>query len=256
MQSSMGEKLKEGSPVAPVTTVTSSLQFTLLHNQGENREMIGRAMTRAVHPEMVQECRLPIAKQMQFLTVFQQLLEHRHGGRSAFIQRFRFDPRHVCKSLEADPAALWCLYQMQKTGGEPDVFADEGDAYQLIDGAEEAPKGRRNLTHAEAAAQAHAFGGRLLFEQEYQELQKRRRHHCDKYTSSWLHTPADTLEQGALCGDYKLFDVEVYCEKIRMSDPTYIFQGIPTNLVSIKRLDPLSQDCNRGARCMRLLAKV
>ncbi|HQN76230.1 MAG TPA: DUF4256 domain-containing protein, partial [Methanomassiliicoccales archaeon] len=48
--------------------------------------------------------------------------------------------------LKADPAKLWSLQEMERTGGEPDVVGCDGSAGAFIffDCSKESPKGRRS----------------------------------------------------------------------------------------------------------------
>src|SRR3954463_2107024 len=51
--------------------------------------------------------------------------------------------------LEADPAKLWSLNEMEITGGEPDVVGHDKKtgAYIFNDCAAESPKGRRSVCY-------------------------------------------------------------------------------------------------------------
>lgn len=127
--------------------------------------------------------------------------------------------------LEASPAALASLAEMERTGGEPDVLGrDEGTgAVLFVDCAPESPEGRRSLCYDDealaarkkhtpegsAVAAAEAMGAALLDEEAYRRLQALET--VDTKTSSWLHPPADVRERGgALFGDCRYGRVFIY----------------------------------------------
>jgi len=105
--------------------------------------------------------------------------------------------------LLADPASLWSLHEMERTGGEPDVI-DRHEAtgeIVFVDCSAESPKGRRSICYDDEALQARrehkpadsalnmaaAMGIELLSEDEYRQLQ--RLGEFDTKTSSWVTTP-------------------------------------------------------------------
>jgi hypothetical protein len=55
----------------------------------------------------------------------------------------------VEERLQASPAKLWSLAEMEKTGGEPDVVGQDAKSGELVfcDCAEESPKGRRSVCY-------------------------------------------------------------------------------------------------------------
>lgn len=127
--------------------------------------------------------------------------------------------------LEARPENLRSLYEMEQTGGEPDVvgFDEETGEYIFFDCSEESPKGRRNVCYDReglesrkefkpensAVDMAAAMGIDLLTEEQYRALQALG--HFDTKTSSWLKTPADVRKLGgALFGDFRYGRVFVY----------------------------------------------
>lgn len=127
--------------------------------------------------------------------------------------------------LEAAPDKLWSLYEMERTGGEPDVVADDqrpGD-YLICDCSAESPPGRRSVCYdrpGQDARKAHkpennaldmaaAMGIDLLTEAQYRALQ--RVGPFDRKTSSWVQTPAAVRQLGgALFADYRYGQVFVY----------------------------------------------
>ncbi len=131
----------------------------------------------------------------------------------------------VQKRLEANPAKLWSLDQMEETQGEPDVIAydKKADAYIFFDCAAETPKGRRSLCYDtealesrkehkpknSALAMANEMGIEVLTEEEYFGLQKLG--NFDLKTSSWLKTPKEVRELGgAIFGDRRFGRVFIY----------------------------------------------
>lgn len=131
----------------------------------------------------------------------------------------------VCSKLESNPDKLWSLYEMEKTGGEPDVvYYDEGtDEYIFYDCSLESPKGRRSVCYDRQALEsrkkykpensaidmANDMGIELLTEEQYRMLQKLG--NFDMKTSSWIHTPSEIRELGgALFCDRRYGQVFVY----------------------------------------------
>ena len=131
----------------------------------------------------------------------------------------------VQKKLEANPEKLWSLYEMENTGGEPDVVdfdTNTGD-YIFYDCSAESPKGRRSLCYDHEALEkrkeykpadsavnmATAMGIELLNEEQYRALHLSG--NFDTKTSSWLKTPNDIRKLGgAIFGDYRYATVFIY----------------------------------------------
>ncbi|MBM7660235.1 hypothetical protein JOC85_001002 [Bacillus mesophilus] len=135
------------------------------------------------------------------------------------------DWTHVQEKLGANPEKLWSLYQMEETGGEPDVvgYDEKSNEYTFYDCSAESPKGRRSICYDREALEArkkhkpensamdmaNAMGIDMLTEEQYRELQKVE--HFDKKTSSWVQTP-DHIRNlgGALFCDCRYETVFVY----------------------------------------------
>lgn len=131
----------------------------------------------------------------------------------------------VQAKLEANPAKLYSLNEMERTGGEPGLIGldpKSGD-YVFCDCSAESPAGRRSVCYdkegqesrkehkpqSNAVEMALVMGIELLTEEQYRELQQLG--NFDTKTSSWLQTPASVREQGgALFGDYRYGRVFVY----------------------------------------------
>jgi hypothetical protein len=131
----------------------------------------------------------------------------------------------VKAKLEAKTEKLWSLYEMERTGGEPDVvgFDKKAGEYIFHDCSAESPTGRRSLCYdGEALASrkehkpknsaidmAAAMGIELLTEEQYRDLQKLG--NFDTKTSSWITTPAEIRKLGgAIFADYRFGRVFVY----------------------------------------------
>jgi hypothetical protein len=131
----------------------------------------------------------------------------------------------VQKKLEAHPEKEWSLYEMERTGGEPDVagFDKKTGEYVLFDFSAESPAGRRNVCYDReglesrktarpqnsAIDMANEMGIELLTEEQYRGLQKLGE--FDTKTSSWIQTPADIRKLGgALFADRRYGNVFVY----------------------------------------------
>jgi hypothetical protein len=141
---------------------------------------------------------------------------HRHQG----LQWEEVEAR-----LEARPAAVRSLQQMEDTGGEPDVVGRDEQTGELlfVDCSAESPAGRRSLCYDPAAlasrkehkpkdsacGMAAAMGVEILTEDQYRALQ--RLGEFDLKTSSWLGTPAAIRTLGgAIFGDRRYGAVFVY----------------------------------------------
>jgi Protein of unknown function (DUF4256) len=127
--------------------------------------------------------------------------------------------------LEANPAKLWSLAEMEKTGGEPDVidFDKKTGEYLFCDCSAESPSGRRSICYdleglksrkenqpeSDAVTMAETIGVELLTEKQYRALQKLGK--FDLKTSSWIATP-DSIRKlgGALFADCRYDNVFVY----------------------------------------------
>lgn len=135
------------------------------------------------------------------------------------------DWEKVEAKLEASPAKLWSLYQMEMTGGEPDVVGIDkktGD-YIFFDCSPETPKERRSICYDHTALEkrkehkprdsamnmAEEMGIELLTEEQYRALQQLGS--FDLKTSSWIATPAAIRKLGgALFCDRRYDTVFVY----------------------------------------------
>ena len=120
---------------------------------------------------------------------------------------------------------LWSLFEMERTGGEPDVveFDKESGEYIFCDWSTESPTGRRSLCYdfdalqsrkankpkSSAMDMAGQMGITVLTEDEYRSLQKIE--NFDLKTSSWVQTPAEIRKQGgAIFCDFRFGRVFTY----------------------------------------------
>lgn len=127
--------------------------------------------------------------------------------------------------LKASSSKLWSLYQMEETGGEPDVvdYDVNRDEYLFYDCSDESPKGRRSICYDSEALESRKefkpknsavgmaleMGIELLNEEQYRGLQQLGK--FDTKTSSWLKTPADIRKLGgAIFGDWRYGNVFIY----------------------------------------------
>ena len=165
----------------------------------------------------------------------QKKLSEEQHGELIDILKTRFEKnrrRHrnidwadVQARLEAHPAKLWSLNEMEMTGGEPDVVAyqKKSGEYIFFDCSAESPKGRRSICYDAAArdsrkehkpadsagGMAAGMGIEILTEAEYRELQESGE--FDLKTSNWVKTPADIRKLGgALFCDRRYNKVFVY----------------------------------------------
>jgi hypothetical protein len=124
----------------------------------------------------------------------------------------------VQKRLESNPEKMWSLNEMEKTGGEPDLVAQNSKTGDFIfyDCSPESPAGRRSYCYDQEALEkrkankplssavniATVMGIQLLTEDEYSALQKLG--NFDSKTSSWLSTPSEIRKLGgAIYADYR-----------------------------------------------------
>ena len=120
---------------------------------------------------------------------------------------------------------LWSLYEMEKTGGEPDVVGHDKKTgeYIFFDCSPESPAGRRNVCYDKAGLDsrkehkpsynaidmATSMGIELLTEEQYRWLQKLGS--FDTRTSSWVLTPPEIRKLGgALFCDRRYDSVFTY----------------------------------------------
>lgn len=142
--------------------------------------------------------------------------------------------------LEANPEKLWSLYEMEQTGGEPDVirFNEKTNEYFFYDCSIETPKNRRSLCYDRDALEARkehkpknnvidvatSMGIELLTEQQYRELQNFG--NFDTKTSSWIKTPSEIRELGgALFADFRYNTVFVYHNGVQSYYASRAFRG-------------------------------
>jgi hypothetical protein len=131
---------------------------------------------------------------------FEKNMNRHHGLQWAAVQG----------RLEANPEKLWSLYEMERTGGEPDVVGHDMKTgeYVFYDCSAESPKGRRSICYDRDALEARkenkpkdsatnmaaAMGIEILTEAQYRELQSLGE--FDTKTSSWVKTPSAIRERG------------------------------------------------------------
>ncbi|HEY1038541.1 MAG TPA: DUF4256 domain-containing protein [Bacteroidia bacterium] len=131
----------------------------------------------------------------------------------------------VEEKLMANPAKLWSLEEMERTGGEPDVvgYDKKTGEYVFYDCSAETPKERRSLCYDRSALNSRKehkpkdsvidmaadMGIEVLTEEQYRELQELGE--FDLKTSSWITTPANIRKLGgALFCDRRYNTVFVY----------------------------------------------
>ncbi|HWK22071.1 MAG TPA: DUF4256 domain-containing protein [Ureibacillus sp.] len=131
----------------------------------------------------------------------------------------------VQKKLALNTKKLWSLYEMEKTGGEPDVVAydEQNDEFIFYDCSPESPTGRRSLCYDREALEARKknkpensamdlateMGIEILSEEQYRALQKLG--NFDKKTSSWVQTPSSIRKLGgAIFCDFRYGQVFMY----------------------------------------------
>lgn len=131
----------------------------------------------------------------------------------------------VMTKLQTSYSKIRSLYEMEKTGGEPDVvqISTDSDDIIFIDCSIESPSGRRSLCYDEQALhsrkefkptgsvveEAIRMGVDLLDENMYGVLQ--RVGEFDTKTSSWILTPPEFRKLGgALFAEYRYKKIFIY----------------------------------------------
>ena len=131
----------------------------------------------------------------------------------------------VQAKLDGNRDKLRSLYEMEETGGEPDVIGEgkETGEYLFYDCSAESPKGRRSVCYDREALDARkenkprnsaidmaaAMGIEILTEEQYRRLQTLG--DFDTKTSSWVKTPPNIRRLGgALFCDRRYDHVFVY----------------------------------------------
>ena len=155
-----------------------------------------------------------------------QLLKALQSRFEANTQRHQgLDWPQVRERLKVHPGKTWCLNEMERTGGEPDVVGQDQTTgeYLFFDCSAESPEGRRNVCYDQEALEARkankpadsamgmaaAMGIELLTEDEYRTQQKLGA--FDLKTSSWIKTPPEIRALGgALFCDRRYNTVFVY----------------------------------------------
>ena len=127
--------------------------------------------------------------------------------------------------LKANPAKMWSLNEMERTGGEPDITGMDPQTGEYIfqDCSTESPKGRRSICYDpqalesrkankpknSAVGMANEMGIELLTETQYRELQQLGS--IDTKSSSWVKTPDEIRKLGgALFCDRRYNQVFTY----------------------------------------------
>lgn len=131
----------------------------------------------------------------------------------------------VQKKLESNPAKLWSLNEMEKSGGEPDVvdWDKKSGEFIFMDCSAESPKGRRSYCYDRQALDARKehkpknsamdfaaeMGIELINEEQYRKLQSLEP--LDEKTSSWIKSPENIRKLGgALFCDRRFGTVFMY----------------------------------------------
>ncbi len=112
--------------------------------------------------------------------------------------------------LKSRPEKMGSLYEMEKTGGEPDVGGHDKKTgeYIFYDCSPESPAGRRSLCYDHEALKgrkehppkdsavnmAESMGIEILNEEQYRKLQELG--NFDLKTSSWIETPPAIRKHG------------------------------------------------------------
>ena len=165
--------------------------------------------------------RLSAAQQEELISVlkarFEQNMNHHKG---MYWEKVKARLDHPAGSEK-----LWSLFEMERTGGEPDAVGEDKKTGEIIfyDCSQESPTSRRSVCYDRESLEsrkehkpennaldmAAAMGIELLTEEQYRELQKLGT--FDLKTSSWVKTPAEIRKfGGAIFCDRRYDHVFVY----------------------------------------------
>lgn len=131
----------------------------------------------------------------------------------------------ILTKLNANIKKMCSLYEMERTGGEPDVVKYDKitDEYIFYDCSSESPTGRRSLCYDRQGLESRKehrpknsaldmsteMGIEILTEEQYRELQKLGK--FDTKTSSWIKTPSEIRKLGgAIFADFRYNNVFIY----------------------------------------------
>lgn len=149
----------------------------------------------------------------------------------------------VLARLESSSKKLRSLYEMEQSGGEPDVVGQDAKTgeFLFMDCSAESPAGRRSVCYDREALEsrkenkpgscatdmAKAMGIELLTEAQYRRLQTLGS--FDNKTSSWVKTP-DAIRKlgGALFCDRRYDHVFVYHNGAQSYYAARGFRGVLT----------------------------
>lgn len=158
-------------------------------------------------------------QQSTLITTLQSRFEN-NMSRHPYIKWTQVQEKVVRKA-----EALWSLFEMERTGGEPDVvaFASKAKEFVFVDCSPESPHGRRSFCYDRKAWEKRKkhkpkntvldvvaeMGVELVSEAQYRQLQQLGE--FDTKTSSWIKTPVEIRERGgALFADRRYGQVFVY----------------------------------------------
>ncbi len=133
--------------------------------------------------------------------------------------------KNIETKLKNNSNKILTLFNMENTGGEPDVvdFDKKTGEYIFVDCSPESPQERRSLCYDllaleqrkenkpknSATNMAKEMGVEILTEEEYQKLQNLGK--FDIKTSSWLKTPEEIRKRGgAIFGDRRYDHIFTY----------------------------------------------
>ena len=148
---------------------------------------------------------------------------------------------NVTARLDLAGEKLFSIYEMERTGGEPDVIGHDKKTGEFIfcDCSAESPDGRRNTCYDRegldsrkehkpannAIDMADTMGIELLTEEQYRELQTLG--NFDTKTSGWLKTPPGIRKLGgAIFGDRRYDHVFIYHNGAQSYYASRGFRGI------------------------------
>ncbi len=87
----------------------------------------------------------------RLMKTLEERLKEKHVMSTHYKHPEGVDFANVKKALEASPALMWSLREMEESFGKPDVIMVTADSYIFADCSKESPIGHLKLTYDEAA---------------------------------------------------------------------------------------------------------
>lgn len=179
-----------------------NLKKTSVETVTEGR--VGKARKQAKSPtDLVSETRDDIISKIEE----PRRLTNKEQAKTLITLQMRLDekPEHykrlkgineieVRMALKAHPELMWSLYQMEQSGGAPDIIAVTEDFFIFADCSAESPEDRRDLTYDQSAQMSEDFGVDMMPKEVSRAMLNNKKFGLK--TKDWLKTSPDIREAG------------------------------------------------------------